>query len=82
MKVGDKVRVIGVPEDLPDNDMQTKQIFELCLGRVFPIENLKQVEGLPYELVELLVGEVVGEADYLHSIYIESEFLEVVDPEN
>ena len=82
MKIGDKVRVIGIPEDLPDNEMQTKQIFELCLGRVFPIEDLKQVEGLPYELVELLVGEVVGEADYLHSIYIEPEFIELVDTTN
>lgn len=82
MKIGDKVRVIGIPEGLPDNDMQTRRIFELCLGRVFPIEDIKQVEGLPYDLVELLVGEVVGEADYLHSIYMEPEFLEVVATAN
>jgi hypothetical protein len=82
MKVGDKVRVIGIPEGLPDNDIQTKQIFELCLGRIFPIEDLKQVEDLPCELVELLVGEVVGEADYMHSIWVESEFLEVVNTAN
>ena len=82
MKVGDRVRVIGFPEGLPDNDMQTKQVFELCLGRIFPIEDIKQVEDLPYGLVELLVGEVVGEADYMHSIWVEPEFLEVVDTTN
>ena len=82
MKVGDKVRVIGIPEGLADNDMQTKLVFELCLGRIFPIENLKQVEGLPYKLAELFVGEVVGEADYMHSIWVEPEFLEVVDTKN
>ena len=79
MKVGDKVRVIGIPEGLPDNDMQTMQVFEQCLGRIFPIEDIKKVEDLPHELVELLVGEVVGEADFMHSIWIEPEFLEVVD---
>jgi hypothetical protein len=82
MKIGDKVRVIGIPEGLADNDMQTKQVFELCLGRIFPIEDFKQVEDLPYKLVELFVGEVVGEADYMHSIWVEPEFLEVVDTTN
>jgi len=82
MKVGDKVRVVGTPKSLPGNDKQTKQIFELCLDRIFPIKDIKQVEGLPYELVELLVGEVVGEADYMHSIWVEPEFLEEIDTTN
>ena len=82
MKVGDKVRVIGIPKGLSDNDMQTKQVFELCLGRIFPIEDIRPVKDLPYGLVELLVGEVVGEADYIHSIWVEPEFLEVVDTTN
>jgi hypothetical protein len=82
MKVGDKVRVVGIPKSLPGNDKQTKQIFELCLDRIFLIKDIKQVEGLPYELVELPVGEVVGEADCMHSIWVEPEFLEKIDATN
>ena len=78
MKIGGKVRVIGIPPDLPDDEQQTKKIFELCLGRVFPIESLEHVEGLPHELIQLLVGEVVGEPDFMHSIWIEPEFVEAV----
>jgi hypothetical protein len=78
MKVGDKVRVVGVPERLPENDIETKRLFQLCLGRTFVIHSLKEIEGLPYNLVELLVGEVVGKADYMHSIYIDPEFLDLV----
>ncbi len=79
MKIGDKVRVIGIPGGLPDNDMQTKRIFELCLGRILPIEDIKQVEGLPYPLIELLVGDVVGEPAHMHSIWIEPEFVELAE---
>jgi len=78
VKVGDKVRVIGIPENLPDNDIGTRQVFELCVGRTFPVEDVRRVEGLDHDVIELLVGEVVGEPDYMHSIYIEPEFLELV----
>lgn len=79
MKVGDKVRVTGIPAGLPENNVETRRLFELCLGRVFEIHSLRAVEGLPYNLIELLVGDVVGQADYMHSIYIEPEFIEPVD---
>jgi hypothetical protein len=82
MKIGDKVRVIGTPENLPDNEIATKQIFELCVGRIFPIEDVKRVEGLDHDVIELLVGEVVDEPDYMHSIYLEPEFLEIVRDED
>ena len=82
MKIGDKVRVIGTPENLPDNDIAAKQIFELCVGRIFPIEDVRRVEGLGQDVIELLVGEVVGEPDYMHSIYIEPKFLELVRDED
>ncbi|UCH73456.1 MAG: hypothetical protein JSU82_14065, partial [Rhodospirillales bacterium] len=65
MKVGDRVRVIGIPDGLPDNDMDTKRIFELCVGRTFTVQDLTPVEGLEYELIELHVGKVVGESDYM-----------------
>lgn len=76
MKIGDKVRVIGTPENLPDNEMGTRQLFEQCLGRIFPIQ------GFLNGQVELCVGEVVGEPDYMHSIWIEPEFVEVIETSN
>ena len=82
MKIGDRVRVVGTPDGLPDDDMETKRIFGLCVGRVFPVKDLTRVEGLEYQLVELHVGEVVGEPDYVHSIWIEPEFAEIVTDGN
>lgn len=69
MKVGDKVRVLSAPERLPDVEgdaLQTPRIFELCIGRVFPIV------GFSNGLIELEVGEVVGQPAHVHSIWIES----------
>jgi hypothetical protein len=72
MRTGDRVEVIAVPADLPDG-MGTKALFEACLGRVFPIA------GFEGELVELQVGEVVGESSYMHSIWIERACLRPVE---
>jgi hypothetical protein len=41
-------------------------LFEACVGRVFPIA------GIDNELLERHVGEVVGEENYTHSIWIEA----------
>ena len=64
MKIGDLVVVTGVPGALPDG-MGTRELFEKCLGRTFPIV------GFENGLVELEVGEVLGEPSYMHSIWIE-----------
>ena len=76
MKIGDKVRITMVPKKLPDNDLGTRQLFEQCLGRVFPIV------GFQDELVELHVGKVLGEPDYMQSIWIEPKFVEVIEISN
>ena len=73
MKVGDKVRITGIPPKLPDNDLGTKTLFELCVGREF------EVAGFEGDLLELHVGEIVGEPSYMQAIWIEPEFLEVVE---
>jgi hypothetical protein len=70
MKTGDIVRVVKIPVGLSDD---SQKIFELCLGKCFPIE------GIENGHIELLVGQVVGVADYLHSIYLESEEFELVE---
>jgi hypothetical protein len=46
--------------------MGTQALFEACVGRVFPIA------GINNGLLELHVGEVVGEENYMHSIWIEA----------
>lgn len=70
MKIGDKVRVIGMPSGLDDGDLKTKTVVERCVGKVFKVEGIKDGR------IELLVGQVMGESDYLHSIWIEPALLE------
>ena len=64
MKIGDLVVITGIPSTLPDG-MGTRELFEKCLGRTFAIA------GFENGLVELEVGEVLGEPSYMHSIWIE-----------
>ena len=66
VKIGDRVEVVAVPESLPSG-METQALFEACVGRVFPVEGIDN-NGL----LELHVGEVVGEPSYMHSIWIEA----------
>ena len=55
MKIGDRVEVVAVPESLPSG-MGTQELFEACVGRIFPIRGIDE-NGL----LELHAGEVVGE---------------------
>ena len=71
LKPGDLVCVVTLPVKLP-NDAETKVAFERSVGRTFPIVSIT-VQGH----VELEVGEVMGVAPYLHSIWIEPEHLEL-----
>ena len=67
MKIGDRVEVVSVPGSLPSG-MGTQALFEACVGRVFPIAGIDD-NGL----LELNVGEVVGEESYIHTIWIEAD---------
>jgi hypothetical protein len=73
MKVGDLVRVVAVPARLPKDSPDTKLVFERSVGHIFPIIDIT-ADGQ----VELEVGEVMGVLACLHSIWIESECLELV----
>jgi len=78
VKVGDTVRLIGIPPGLSDDDeLQTRSLFEKCLGKSFRIVDLETVEGLSYKLVKVNVGHMLGESDYLDSIWVEPEYLEI-----
>lgn len=73
MKIGDKIRVLKAPPVLPEGESRTGTVFALCVGRIFPIV------GFQNDLLELEVGEVVHEPSYMHSIWIEPEFVEIVE---
>jgi hypothetical protein len=73
MKIGDKVRIVTIPPDLPEEDFHTKSLFEMCIGKVFPIA------GFQGHLLELEVGAVRGLMASMDSIWIEPEHVEPVD---
>jgi len=78
MKVGDRVKLIGIPPDAKDDaELQTRTLFEKCLGKTFLVRAMESVDGLPYQLAVLDVGEVLGEPSYLHTIWVEPEYLEL-----
>jgi hypothetical protein len=72
MKVGSKVRLIGVPDGLKDYpDFATKSTFEKCVGREFIVTALTD-KGR----AELPIGSVTG--NHAEKIYVAPEFLELI----
>ena len=72
MKIGSKVRVIGVPEELEDYpDLRTKSTFTKCVGREFVIAGFNEID-----MVELDISSVNGSVG--EAIWIETKFLELV----
>jgi hypothetical protein len=83
VKVGDTVKLIGIPTGLPDDEeLQTRSLFQKCLGKSFRIADLETVEGLPHKLVKLNVGHMLRKGDYLDSIWVEPECLEMETSSN
>jgi predicted short-subunit dehydrogenase-like oxidoreductase (DUF2520 family) len=75
LKIGDKVRVAKVPPGLQEGEMGTRTLFDLCLDHIFPIV------GFQGEWVELEVGRAVGKKPYMETIWIEPQFVELVQTE-
>ena len=72
MKVGDRVRWIGLPENLPEHEsLPTRATFERCLGQVFITLALNEIGW-----VELNIESVTGSVN--ETIWVEPEFLEIV----
>jgi hypothetical protein len=48
MKIGDKVRLIALPPDLPvgDADLPTKAVFRKCAGHDFVVVGFNDIGGL------------------------------------
>jgi hypothetical protein len=76
MKIGEHIKMIGIPDGL---DSETRTLFELCAGGTFPIVGVVAVPETGGELLELHVGEVVGKAECMHSIWVEREFVTSAD---
>jgi hypothetical protein len=72
MKVGDRVRVVKMPAELVEGKLKTKTLFGLCLGNVFTIV------GFQKKWVDLEIGDVVGKAPGMETMWIEPEFVELV----
>ena len=72
MKIGDKVRVMKVPDSVPP-DNQVMTLFRGCVGKTFPI--VKMDDGL----VELHVGEAFGKPAEFHQIWLEPAQLKLVE---
>jgi hypothetical protein len=72
LKVGDPVRLIGVPDGLEDYpDFPTKSTFEKCIGREFVIAGFNEVG-----MAEINIASVTGSVG--ETIWVESQFLELV----
>ena len=72
MKIGSKVRLIGIPPKLPEKpDMPTQSVFKRCLGHEFVVAGFNDL-GMAELRVESVTGSV-GE-----TIWVETEFLELL----
>jgi hypothetical protein len=72
MKIGSKVRLIGVPDGLEDYpDLPTKSTFERCVGHEFVIAGFNDVG-----MAELGIKAVTGKVG--ETIWVETKFLRLV----
>src|ERR1700735_3147351 len=80
MKSGDIVKLVGIPLNLTNaEDMPTRTLFERCLGKPFIVEAVEWVEDVPFPLAKLDVGHVIGEESWKHTIWVEPEYLELLE---
>ncbi len=79
MKIGDRVRIIGISPNLPDDsELKTPEVFQRCLGHIFTISDIRQAAGLDHPMIGLDVGEVLGKERCMETVWIEPEHLESV----
>jgi len=55
MKTGDRVKLVGIPPDVRDkDDMQTRTLFEKCLGQTFVVAGVESFDGIPTGVVGVI----------------------------
>ncbi len=74
MKVGDRVRIVRLPETVRDSEeFKTRSILERCVGHVFPVMGFNNVG-----FIQIDIGEIIGKPPYIKSIWIEPDCVELV----
>ncbi len=73
MNVGDRVRVIKIPADLPKDNVQLQTLFRGCLNKTFAIA------GFDGDLIELHVGEAFGKPAEHHQIWLDAAHVKAVE---
>ncbi|HEX3741663.1 MAG TPA: hypothetical protein VHV29_18340 [Terriglobales bacterium] len=72
MKLGDQVRIIGMPDGLEESpDFSTRSTFEKCLGHEFVVASFNQ-----FGMAELEIQSITG--NFGESIWVEPKFLQVI----
>jgi hypothetical protein len=80
MKPGDIAKLIGIPPDVRDDaELQTRTLFERCLGQSFVIAEVESFDGVPFPLARIDVGHVIGKMPWEHTIWVEREYLQLED---
>ena len=81
MKSGDTANLIGIPPNLHEGDeaLQTRTLFEKCLGKSFVIAAVEFFEGVPFPLARIDVGHVIGKEPWEHTIWVEREYLDLAN---
>jgi len=78
MKAGDTAKLIGIPPNLHDDEeLQTRAVFQKCLGQSFVIDAVESFDGVPFPLARIDVGHVIGKQPWEHTIWVELEYLEL-----
>jgi hypothetical protein len=74
------VKLIGIPPNVRDDEeLQTRTLFEKCLGQSFVIAAVESFEGVPFPLARIDVGHVIGKEPWEHNIWVERAYLELED---
>ena len=80
MQAGDTAKLICIPPNLHDDEeLQTRALFEKCLGQSFLIAAVESFEGVPSLLARIDVGHIIGREPWEDTIWIEREYLDVED---
>jgi len=80
MKSGDIAKLIGIPPNVRDDaELQTRTLFEKCLGQSFVIAEVESLDDVPFPLARIDVGRVIGKKPWEHTIWVEREYLQLDD---
>ena len=60
MKAGDTAKIVGIPPNVRDDEeLQTRTLFQKCLGQSFVIAAVESFEGVPFPLARLDSGPCI-----------------------